>query len=295
MPEERLPRWVAGVRGDPARIRAIKRLLRSNGLHTVCESARCPNLGECFSQRTATFMILGNDCTRKCAFCAVGHGEPAVVDPGEPLRITEAAGELGLRHVVVTSVTRDDLPDGGSGHFAETIRCLRAGYSEATIEVLTPDFRGDGSAVRRVSEAGPDIYNHNVETVPRLYSRVRPAANYRRSLELLLLVKRCRPELKTKSGIMVGLGETREEVISVMQDLRGVGCDLLTVGQYLRPGKRNLPVVEYLPKERFTEYAQIGYASGFRQVMSGPLVRSSFHAGETALSVASERSGSTEG
>jgi len=278
MPRKRLPEWVRNRRGDPDSIRRIKRMLRGMNLHTVCESALCPNLGECFSRNTATFMILGNRCTRRCAFCAVEHEQPLPLDHGEPERVAAAAKEMGLKHVVVTSVTRDDLPDGGSAQFAETIRCLRAGIPDATIEALTPDFQGNQEAIRCAAEAGPDIYNHNIETAPRLYPTVRSSADYRRSLDLIRRVKVYRQDLSTKSGIMVGLGETGDEVVAVMRDLRDMECDLLTVGQYLQPGKANLPVAEYIPEERFAEYERIGYELGFRQVMSGPLVRSSYHA-----------------
>lgn len=275
---KRLPVWVTNRSGDRDSIHGIKRMLRRMKLHTVCESAMCPNLGECFTRKTATFMILGNQCTRSCAFCAVGHQEPGPLDPDEPLRIVAAARDLGLKHIVITSVTRDDLPDGGSDQFAETIRSLRSGIPGVTIEVLTPDFRGDAEAIRRVAEAGPDIYNHNIETVPRLYPVVRPSADYRRSLDLINKARACRPDLITKSGIMVGLGETGDEVAAVMGDLREAGCDLLTVGQYLQPGKANLAVAEYISVEQFAEYERIGCELGFHQVMSGPLVRSSYHA-----------------
>jgi lipoic acid synthetase len=278
MPEQRLPEWVINRSGDSASVRQIKRMLRSKKLHTVCESARCPNLGECFSRKTATFMILGDDCTRDCAFCAVGHDKTVAVDPEEPQRIVAAVRELGLQHVVITSVTRDDLPDGGSQQFAECIRLLQDKMPGVTIEVLTPDFQGDKKAIECVAGAAPDIYNHNLETVPRLYPEVRRSAIYRRSLDLLFHVKWCDSDLLTKSGIMVGLGETEDEVVDVLRDLRDVGCDLVTVGQYLRPGKENLAVAEYIHLEQFERYEQIGCELGFRQVMSGPLIRSSFHA-----------------
>jgi len=234
-------------------------------------------------------MILGDACTRDCAFCAVAHTAPKPVDSEEPAGIVAAVRELGLRHVVITSVTRDDLPDSGSGQFAETIHRLRREVPEVTIEVLTPDFHGDREAIERVVSAGPDIYNHNLETVPRLYPKVRSLADYRGSLDLLLYVKWCRSDLLTKSGIMVGLGETEDEMIALMRDLREVGCDILTVGQYLRPGKENIPVVEYLPEERFADYERIAYDLGFRMVMSGPLVRSSFHADEAVSALHLER------
>ncbi len=258
----------------------MKRLLRKRGLHTVCESARCPNLGECFARDTATFMILGDACTRRCGFCAVLHQTPVPVDRNEPAQIVQAVGELGLKHVVITSVTRDDLPDGGSAHFAETVRRLRQEVPSVTIEVLTPDFGGRPEAIDGVLAAGPDIYNHNLETVPRLYPTVRGGADYDRSLALLAQVKRSRVGCLTKSGIMVGLGETSDEVAAVMGDLRAVGCDVLTVGQYLRPRKENLPVVEYVSPEQFEAYERIAAALGFSVVLAGPLVRSSFRADE---------------
>jgi lipoic acid synthetase len=278
MSTQRLPTWVTNRNGDAVSMHRIKRMLREKKLHTVCESAKCPNLGECFTRDTATFMILGNHCTRACGFCAVGHSRPGPLDPEEPQRIVEAARSLRLRHIVITSVTRDDLPDGGSRHFAETVRCLRREIPDASIEVLTPDFRGDPEAIRSVVEAGPDVYNHNLETVSRLYPEVRSSADYRMSLDVLSRVKQLDSRLLTKSGMMVGLGETEDEVIEAMRDLRDMGCDLFTIGQYLRPRKGNLPVVEYIPEEKFAQYERIGYELGFRRVMSGPLVRSSFHA-----------------
>ncbi len=258
----------------------MKRLLRKRGLHTVCESARCPNLGECFARDTATFLILGGACTRHCGFCAVSHEAPAPVDGEEPAKIVHAVGELGLKHVVITSVTRDDLPDGGSAHFAETVRRLRRAVPAVTIEVLTPDFGGRSEAIGRVVAAGPDIYNHNLETVPRLYPTVRARADYRRSLALLEQVKCSGGGCLTKSGIMVGLGETSDEVAAVMRDLRDVGCDVVTVGQYLRPRKENIPVSEYVSPEQFEAYERMGVALGFSVVLAGPLVRSSFRADE---------------
>jgi len=281
---QRLPAWVTNRSGTSETTHKIKRILRSRGLHTVCESALCPNLGECFARETATFMILGDHCTRDCAFCAVGRDRPETVDREEPMKIAVTARELHLKHVVITSVSRDDLPDGGSGHFAETVRAVKEEVPGATVEILTPDFGGDREAIRVAAESGADIYNHNVETVPRLYSEIRSCADYRRSLDLLFHVKWCAPELPTKSGFMVGLGENPDEVVAVMRDLRDVGCEILTVGQYLRPRKKNVPVVEYVPQERFAEYERTGYELGFHVVMSGPLVRSSFHA-DAAMAV----------
>jgi len=280
MAVERLPAWVTNRAGTSEATHQVKRILRAKGLHTVCESALCPNQGECFARETATFMILGDHCTRDCAFCAVGHARPAIVDAEEPAKIAAAVRELHLKHVVITSVTRDDLPDGGSGHFAETVRVVKREAPGVTVEILTPDFGGDREAIRRAAVSGADIYNHNVETVPRLYPEVRSQADYRRSLDLLFQVKWCAPEVPTKSGFMLGFGEEPDEVVSLMRDLRDVGCEILTIGQYLRPRKKNVPVVEYVPQERFAEYERIGYELGFPVVMSGPLVRSSFHADE---------------
>ena len=288
MSKQRLPEWVSKGSGDGEAVHRIKKLLRARKLHTVCESALCPNLGECFSRNTATFMILGNECTRACGFCAVGSDVPGDVDPEEPKRIAQAARELGLKHIVITSVTRDDLADGGSAQFAETIRVVRDRMPESTIEVLTPDFQGDRDAIRTVVEAGPNIYNHNLETVPRLYTEVRSLADYRRSLDLLFYVKWCNKDLLTKSGMMLGLGETRDEVISVMRDLKDVSCDLLTIGQYLRPRKENIPVVSYVSVDQFVEYEEIGREMGFLQIMSGPLVSSSFHAQEMVFRASSK-------
>jgi lipoic acid synthetase len=254
----------------------------------VCESAKCPNIGECFSHRTATFMILGSACTRNCTFCAVEHADPQPVDPDEPDRVAAAAAELGLRHVVVTSVTRDDLPDGGAEHFAQTIRAVRARLPEASVEVLTPDFEGREGDMAAVAAAGPDVYNHNVETVPRLYSRVRPEAEYARSLHLLEYVKRSCAQSVTKSGLMVGLGETDAEVVDVLRDLRAVGCDSITVGQYLRPSPRHLPVERYVPPEQFAEYARAATELGFGHVASAPFVRSSYNAAEAWAAVSGE-------
>lgn len=257
-------------------------LLEGLGLDTVCLSAACPNLGECFARRTATFLILGPVCTRNCRFCAVPKGTPRPVDPGEPRRVALAAAELQLRHVVITSVTRDDLPDGGAGQFAATVTAVREALPEATVEVLTPDFRGRPAALEKVMAAGPRVFNHNVETVPRLYPAARPQADYRRSLEVLRRAKEMRPGILTKSGLMVGLGEREEEVLAVLADLRSAGCDAVTIGQYLRPSKAHLPVREYLTPETFARYRARAREMGFRYVASGPLVRSSYLA-EDAL------------
>ena len=252
--------------------------VKALGLHTVCEEARCPNIGECWGHRTATFMLLGDTCTRNCAFCAVTHGRPLTVDPGEPHRVAEAVAKLGLRHVVVTSVNRDDLADGGAGHFAATARSIKELVPHTRVEVLVPDFQGDPQAVRTVVASPIDILNHNIETVPRLYKRVRPGARYERSLAVLGEGRRSRRDCLTKAGLMLGLGEQREEIARVFSDLRAVNCDILTLGQYLRPSAAHLPVERYVTPEEFTELRGEALAAGFRHVESGPLVRSSYHA-----------------
>ena len=274
----RLPEWIktGNIIGD----HGTKQVLRAHGVSTVCEEARCPNRGHCFSKPTATFMILGDSCTRNCGFCSVDSSRPALPDPDEPERVALASKEMGLRYVVITSVTRDDLPDGGAGQFAETVRMVRRHLPEAGIEVLTPDFLGDSDAVKTVVDARPDVFNHNVETVPRLYSRVRPQADYRRSIGVLAAASREAPSMRTKSGLMVGLGESFEEVVSVMKDLRAAGCSMLTLGQYLRPRKENLPVVEYVRPEVFDRYREAALELGFSFVASSPLVRSSMNAEE---------------
>ena len=286
---QRLPPWLKVKAPKQPRLRATKSVVDRHGLHTVCESAKCPNIGECFGHRTATFMILGNACTRNCRFCAVDYAGPEPVDPDEPQRVAAAAAELGLRHVVVTSVTRDDLPDGGAQQFARTIRAVRARLPDASVEVLTPDFEGRDADIAAVADAGPDVYNHNVETVPRLYCRVRPQADYRRSLGLLEHVKRHYSRLVTKSGMMVGLGETDAEIVDVLRDLRAAGCDSVTIGQYLRPSPRHLPVERYVPPEQFTQYATTAQELGFRHVASAPFVRSSYNAAEAWLAVSRQR------
>ncbi len=284
MPEKpvRLPLWLRKPETHFEALHEVKDGLRRLGLHTVCESAHCPNIHECFQSGTATFLILGDVCSRRCGFCAVPAGKPAPPDPEEPANVARMARDLGLRHVVVTSVTRDDLADGGSLHFSRTVRALRDTLPEATIEVLTPDFQGDPEAVRRVIEARPQVFNHNVETVQRLYPRVRPQADYGRSLEVLRMARRFWPEMVTKSGLMLGLGEEQNEVECVLRDLRRAGVDIVTIGQYLRPSRRNLPVVSHVPPEQFESWKRLGLAMGFREVASGPLVRSSYMA-ETSL------------
>ena len=258
----------------------VKSILDSADLHTVCEEARCPNLGECFSKGTATVLILGRICTRNCGFCAVEHGVSVPPDEEEPEKVAQAVRKMGLHYVVITSVTRDDLPDGGASHFAKTIQAIRALDREIRVEVLIPDFKGDLSSLVAVLKEGPDVLNHNIETVPRLYPRVRPLADYRRSLNLLKSSKKDYPHIFTKSGFMLGLGETEEEIFSLLRDLSEVGCDFLTIGQYLQPRPDRLPVVRYIPPEEFEEYKKIGEEMGFKSVASGPFVRSSFHAAQ---------------
>ena len=276
----RLPKWLK--RPVPqAGMRYTSDVIHDLRLETVCESAKCPNRSECWSQQTATFMILGNVCTRPCGFCSVPRGKTEALELDEPQRVAEAAERLGLSYVVITSVTRDDLPDGGADHFYQCVLAVRE-RTGAKVEVLTPDFRGNRAAIHRVIESQPDVFNHNTETVPRLYHRVRRNAEYQRTLDLLLQVKQTRPEIPTKSGLMLGLGETREEVLTVCQDLRKVGCDMLTLGQYLQPTPQHLPVERYVPPEEFDEYRDLTQAMGFQMVASGPFVRSSYHAGEMA-------------
>lgn len=277
---EHLPLWIKKRFSLNEELHLTLSTIEQFGLNTVCQSAHCPNLGECFSKKVATFMILGDTCTRNCAFCAVKHGAAANVDHMEPEKIATAVKVLELKHVVVTSVTRDDLYDGGSNHFASCIKQLRCHNSGVTIEVLTPDFQGVLEDITRVVTAVPDIYNHNLETVPRLYPTVRAQANYSRSLKLLEKVKILNSEIYTKSGIMVGLGETSTEVLAVMRDLRNNGCDLLTIGQYLQPSTSFLQVKNYIHPELFEEYRLAGVAAGFLHVASAPLVRSSYAAAE---------------
>jgi len=277
--ERRLPPWLKRELPRGNQNSFTERLLRELRLETVCENARCPNRPECYSQRTATFMILGNVCTRPCGFCSVPRGEPLELEADEPDRVAEAAFRLGLKHVVITSVTRDDLADGGAEHFRRCILAVRA-RTGAVVEVLTPDFLGDEAAIAVVLSARPEVFNHNMETVPRLYRKVRGRADYQRSLDLLQFVKTSRPETVTKSGLMLGLGETREELLEVLADLRSVGCDNLTLGQYLAPTLKHIPVVRYVPPEEFTELGRLARRLGFQHVASGPFVRSSYHAAE---------------
>jgi lipoic acid synthetase len=276
----RLPEWLRKPIRNVEADHELKKMFRARGLHTVCEEARCPNRNDCFARGAATFMILGDVCSRSCGFCAVktGRGQEIESLRDEPEQVAEAAAQLNLRYVVITSVNRDELPDGGAAHFARTIRAVRRRLPTALIEVLTPDFKGDLNALRAVLDAGPDTFNHNVETVPRLYRRVRPQADYRQSLDVLGNARRHSPDVLTKSGFMVGLGETREEVERLLEDLRASGVDVATIGQYLQPTRAHLAVEEYVHPEVFDEYRAYGEAIGFRAVFSGPLVRSSFMA-----------------
>ena len=276
---QRLPEWIREKKLNLSSLREIKTMLRERELHSVCESLACPNRSECFSRGTATFMILGDVCTRACGFCNVTTGLPyKAPSPEEPRAVAETAKRMGLKHVVVTSVTRDDVPDGGATQFAETIRELREALPGAAVEVLTPDFRGNLDAVRVVVEAKPDYYNHNVETVPRLYRHVRPGSRFERSLEVLRHAKKVDADVITKSGLMLGLGERREEVVNVLERLRESRVEIVTIGQYLQPKREKLEVIEYVHPSVFDEYRAIGEAMGFRAVFSGPFVRSSYMA-----------------
>lgn len=277
---QRKPEWLKIKLSDPQKRQEVGRLLRQLGLHTVCEEANCPNLMECFGRGTATFMILGSVCTRNCRFCAVKKGIPQPADPDEPAAVARAIKKLGLRHAVITTVTRDDLADGGAHQFASVIQAIRALSPGTSVEVLISDLRGDWDSLNAVADAGPDILGHNVETAPRLYPEVRPKAVYLRSLTLLRRVKERKPGILTKSGVMVGLGEKHGEILDVFRDLRAVGCDILTVGQYLAPSKNHHPIVAYITPEEFAQYEREAYEMGFRFVASGPLVRSSYHAEE---------------
>ncbi len=279
-PKLERPKWLRAPAPVGENYRELKSLVDRLKLHTVCESAACPNVGECWNHRTATFMILGNVCTRRCGFCAVQKGAPLDVDYDEPNRVAEACETLGLRYAVVTSVNRDDRKDGGADLFALTIRAIRDRIPGCKVEVLVPDFQGSRDAMAIVMDAGPDVLNHNIETVPRIYKQVRFGANYQRSLKMLECAKQLRPDIPTKSGLMLGLGEAREEVEEVMRDLREHGVDIVTLGQYLRPSPEHLPILRYVPREEFAEYRSFGQALGFAHVESGPLVRSSYHAAD---------------
>ena len=284
-----IPPWIRTRVVEGENFKELKQLVNARRLHTVCEEAKCPNIFDCWSRRTATFMILGDVCTRACRFCAVTSGRPVELDIGEPLRVAESVAQLGLRHAVITSVDRDDLADGGAGMFARTIKAIRRRSPATTIEVLTPDFQGDLAAVQTVVEARPDIFNHNTETVPRLYARIRPKAVYANSLALLQHVKRLAPEMVTKSGLMVGLGETEDELLDVFRNMRAHDIDVLTVGQYLRPSKKHADVARYYRPEEFVQLKQQAMEMGFAHVEAGPMVRSSYHADEQ-VPVASRKS-----
>ena len=271
-----IPSWIRSKVPKHRLAEPLRQELMRMGINTVCQSARCPNIGECFSRGTATFMLLGETCTRRCGFCAVktGRGEP--VDPYEPLKVAAMVHKLNLRHAVITSVARDDLPDQGANQFAKTVKAIKLLCPNTTVEVLTPDFKARSDLIAIVVESSPDVYNHNVETVPRLQKSVRPQASYDRSLKVLEIVKGLCSQMLTKSGLMVGLGETMEEVVQVLKDLRSVGCDIVTIGQYIRPTARHLPVARYVAPEEFAELERIGYELGFKYVFAGPFVRSSY-------------------
>jgi lipoic acid synthetase len=274
------PPWLTRRLPSGPEYEKIRGLMNRGRLHTVCQEAKCPNIWECFSNRTATFLILGDRCTRNCRFCAVAHNPVEPPDPAEPMRVAQSVEKLGLTYVVVTSVTRDDLPDGGAGHFAKTIREIHRRIPEAVIEVLIPDFKGDAEALRTVLEAQPQVLNHNIETVPRLYAAVRPGAVYARSLELLARVRTIDASISTKSGLMLGLGETTAEIRQTLQDLLDAGCRMLTMGQYLQPSKNHLPVARFVPPAEFDQWQKTAFQMGFGEVASGPFVRSSYHAKE---------------
>jgi lipoic acid synthetase len=286
MSVERRPEWLKVRLPAGPNFRELVGIMRTQALHTVCEEARCPNIGDCWERRTATFLILGNVCTRHCAYCAIAHGLPTELDVREPERVADAVGAMGLRHAVITSVDRDDLRDGGAGMFARTIRLIRERVPGCTVEVLIPDFKGDAAALRAVLDAAPDILNHNIETVPRLFREVRRGGNYRRSLDLLARARAWGTRWLTKSGMMVGLGETWDEVLGTMRDLRDAGCDILTIGQYLSPGRDYAAIARYYHPDEFARLRAEGLAMGFRHVESGPLVRSSYHADEQVAAAA---------
>jgi lipoic acid synthetase len=277
---ERKPSWLkVKAPGGPNYLR-LTQMMRELKLHTVCQEAHCPNIGECWEHGTATFMILGDVCTRNCAYCAVSHGRPPAYDIEEPARVGEAVAQLGLQHAVITSVDRDDLPDFGAYIFAETIRQIHTRLPGCSVEVLVPDFQGNEDAIRTVLEARPEIYNHNTETVPRLYKKARPGGKYHRVLDIFRLAKRLAPDIPTKTGIILGLGETNEEVVEVMRDLRAVDVDILTLGQYLRPSDGHIALDRFVTPDEFRWFREVGMTMGFKHVESGPLVRSSYHAWE---------------
>ena len=274
------PEWLRVKHREDPNMEIVERILEKYGLDTICREAACPNSMECFSRKTATFLIMGTDCTRNCGFCKVHSGVPKPPDPGEPEKIAGAVAELGLKYVVVTSVTRDDLDDGGAGHFAETVLAIGRETPKTAVEVLIPDLMGNLDALGTVAESLPDVISHNMETVASLYRRVRPKAEYRRSLEILRNIKVLNPDIRSKTGIMLGLGETRDEVCGLMDDIRSVGVEFLTIGQYLAPSKNHLPVLEYVHPDVFDEYREIADGKGFLFTASAPFVRSSYHAGE---------------
>jgi lipoic acid synthetase len=295
LPRQRKPDWIRVKAPTSKGYAETRQLMRSLGLNTVCEEAACPNIGECWTKKHATVMILGDTCTRACAFCNVKTGMPGPVDPLEPEHVAVAAAELGLQHIVITSVDRDDLPDGGASQFVKVIAALRHNAPSTTIEILTPDFRNKGEApVAAIVEAGPDVFNHNLETVPRLYPTIRPGARYYASLRLLESVKRQAPHIFTKSGVMVGLGEQRLEVHQVMDDLRSAGIDFLTMGQYLQPTPRHAKVEEFVTPQAFDAYAAIARAKGFLLVAASPLTRSSYHAGDDFKAMQAARASQLE-
>lgn len=274
------PRWLRRQLPTGSTFEKVKGMIKGDDLHTVCQEAKCPNMWECFSDKTATFLIMGSRCTRNCRFCSVQPGPTAPPDPGEPARVADVARRMGLKYVVVTSVTRDDIPDGGASLFAETIAEIRRKMPGACVEVLIPDFQGSRQALHKVLQARPDVLNHNIETVARLYPRVRPQASYERSLELIQRAHEYDPELPTKSGLMLGLGEKKAEVEKALEDLLSAGCRILTLGQYLQPSKNHLPVERFIPPEEFDAWRRKALELGFAEVASGPFVRSSYHAQE---------------
>ena len=281
--------WLRRKLPDQKVINKMENLFKDLNLHTVCDSALCPNRGECFKNGTATFMIMGDVCSRNCQFCAVKKGKPLPLDPKEPIHIAQAAKYLKLKHVVVTSVTRDDLLNGGAEHFAQTVIVIKNFLPKSTVEILIPDFQGSREALQKVIEVHPEVINHNIETIERLYSSVRPIADYKTSLQLIKRVKIGNEDIITKSGIMLGLGEKKEEVVIAMKDLRKANCDLLTIGQYLRPSPQHLKVKEYIHPDEFEVYRKIGMSLGFKHVLSGPLVRSSYHSGEILQNILTQK------
>ncbi len=290
----RKPSWIRVKSPATTAVADLKKILRENALHTVCEEASCPNIAECFGKGTATFMIMGDICTRRCPFCDVSHGRPKALDADEPVNLANTIRAMALRYVVITSVDRDDLRDGGAGHFVDCIQAIRERSPSTKVEVLVPDFRGRmDRALEIMHRAPPDVFNHNLETVPRLYRQARPGSDYQHSLDLIREFHAAHPGVPTKSGLMVGLGETQDEILQVMRDLRAHDCDMLTIGQYLQPTRHHLPVERFVHPDEFAEYERAGYEMGFTHVASGPLVRSSYHADEQADQVLAEREGNS--